>query len=147
MLPKPAQQLRFVPTIDLEHDKAAAPVHTQQIDQAMPPCHQMGVENAQSFLDDPGVLQDQAAGNLGILGRTPDDADGQLFSARRTASKPQLSVLTTRGTCPWKLCYWRNDLWPGMRDRTFHRPASCPSDSGWAAALETAAEPRTVSAV
>jgi hypothetical protein len=95
MLPDASEEILLAFALQLQKHEIAARIHRQQINQAASSRPQVGIENPKPILDDPGVLQDQALGAFGISGRAPDDADGQPFSAPKSAS-------LSRSTMSWQ---------------------------------------------
>ncbi|MCI0656827.1 MAG: hypothetical protein L0170_07120, partial [Acidobacteria bacterium] len=145
-LPEAAQEILFSFALQLEKHEISVGIDPQKIDQAASSRPQVRVENTKSILDDPGIFLDQALGALGISGRAPDDADGQPFSARRSAS-------LSRSTMSWQGEKFQGSRlpagWPLARNERQAMPASvsCLSDSAPAGGPKTAVNRRAASEV
>jgi hypothetical protein len=68
--------------LQLDQGEIALRIHGEEIDEAGPAGAQMRIQDPESLLDNPGILQEQSLGNLGISGRASDDTDDQPLRAR-----------------------------------------------------------------
>src|SRR4029450_5502009 len=82
----PGREVLLVVGFQGEKHEIALGIDSKKVDESVGTGAQVGIEDSKPLLDHPRLLQDEPLDAFGISGGTPDDADGQPHSARKTAS-------------------------------------------------------------